>query len=378
MSTTINNQSNYFTISKKPKLFDYTELKMKEEENRIEKFKAKLIKKPGISDGAKFLDNNIQKSTLFRFKTNNVVRKFPLINNKYSMSNYLRTEYNPIKNNTIFHNEKINEKLIENEKEKNNNNNNILLKSLFTLPGAPKIRSSSLLKNYPTAKSLENNIYNKILTPKIKIKAKTLKNISLDNTNNSNNIINITSSQILPNAIPTNINTSINKEITNRNYSYDNSDKKSNINNKKKRKGGIKDLNSFFKNKYFEDIGANMNKKLKDKIFCHDPSIKDKLVEINQVGKFWETVLEYWIPYFTIQKLKFSKKMFDEDRKNIRKEIKVSVYDEEDEYLKQSNKKNSGTPDPKLYTSKYLMNLAHSNYKDPLKYFSLKRKDCSE
>lgn len=342
MSTLNNTKINYFPLKKKTIIINKLKIKDNDELSK-EKNKMKLIKNSLIFNDSKFISRIGPKANFFPLRKSNN-KKFPLIsqiNSSYG-TNYIKTECNSETNNTIFHNEKINEELIETDKNKN-----ILLTSLFALPGTQKMRAKSLLKNNTTKKSFQNRVkVNTTLTPKIK--NNTLKRIIIDINKGQKPILNIPM-----------MNEKINSAMS---LSLREDNNKNRINQRpKNNKNGIKDVNSFFKNRYFEDVSNDMNKKLRNKVFCHDPSVKDKLIEINQVGKFWHCVLEYWMPFYTIQKLKFTKKKFEEEKKKIKKVLKlVEVTNEEDD-IHNNNGNQQISSEPRLYTYKYLMNLAHKN-----------------
>lgn len=91
---------------------------------------------------------------------------------------------------------------------------------------------------------------------------------------------------------------------------------KLNLNDSKKSENSeLKKLKHHMKDRFYMDTEAKMNKKLKDKVFSHDHSLKDKIIEMNQIGEFWGGVIDYCNPVFTIKKFGYLKKKYNQNKK---------------------------------------------------------------
>lgn len=96
-------------------------------------------------------------------------------------------------------------------------------------------------------------------------------------------------------------------------------------------KGGIK-LENYMKDRFYEDINKKMNIKLKSKVFSHDTSIKDKIINMNKIGLFWGGVFEYCNPLISTKKFKFAK--IQNHRKRVISDNDIYI----DEYNSKTNK----------------------------------------
>jgi hypothetical protein len=173
--------------------------------------------------------------------------------------------------------------------------------------------------------SSQNKLYNNTITPKddlfqkkIKIKINKNKNIlltslyNLPQVGNNNNTINIKhyySSQ--------NIRNKSNKLNIDNSKSIDNSFQMKKSKTKNVGSGSkiidekeILKLENYMRDKFYEDIEKKMIIKLKSKNFCHDKSIKERIIKMNKIGLFWGTVFEYCNPILSVKKFKFIKKKF--------------------------------------------------------------------
>ncbi len=100
-------------------------------------------------------------------------------------------------------------------------------------------------------------------------------------------------------------------------------------------------LENYMKDKFYEDIEKKMNIKLMDRNFCHDKSMKDKIIKLNKIGLFWGSVFEYCNPLITVKKYRCIK---DQLKKN--KDI-----DMDDPYVDNYKNKMNYKMKPILYTN---------------------------
>lgn len=85
------------------------------------------------------------------------------------------------------------------------------------------------------------------------------------------------------------------------------------LDNKKKNENGeLKKLKHFMKDRFYIDTENKMNKKLKDKVFSHDHSLRDKIIEMNQIGEFWGGIIDYCNPVFSIKRFGYLKKKLNQ------------------------------------------------------------------
>ena len=77
-------------------------------------------------------------------------------------------------------------------------------------------------------------------------------------------------------------------------------------------------LHNFMKDKFYADTEIRMNKKLKDIVFNHDRSLKDKIIEMNKIGDFWGGIVDYCNPVFTIKKYGYLKNKLNKNKRKIR------------------------------------------------------------
>ena len=213
---------------------------------------------------------------------------------------------------------------------------------------------SNLFKEYN--KSLydqPNKIYFKTIVPNNNNSNKNI--IKINNNKNKNIFLNSlfnlpTISPTLPKSYKHSIKNVINRNnifLTNNNNldcsrSVDNSTLfKSSYCNTEEREDNK--LEHYMKNKFYEDIEKKMNNKLNNKIFCHDNSIKDKIIKLNKIGVFWGSVFEYCNPLITTQKYRCikNKQLFDD------------IYN--DDYKQKINNQNK----PILFTHNLINKLRH-------------------
>ena len=99
-------------------------------------------------------------------------------------------------------------------------------------------------------------------------------------------------------------------------------------------------LENYMKDKFYEDIEKKMNIKLMDRNFCHDKSMKDKIIKLNKIGLFWGSVFEYCNPLITVKKYKCIKDQL-KNNKNI---------DTDETYAENYKNKMNNKMKPILYT----------------------------
>ena len=99
-------------------------------------------------------------------------------------------------------------------------------------------------------------------------------------------------------------------------------------------------LENYMKDKFYEDIEKKMNIKLMDRNFCHDKSMKDKIIKLNKIGLFWGSVFEYCNPLITVEKYRCIKDQLKKYR-NI---------DMDDPYVENYKNKLNNKMKPILYT----------------------------
>ena len=81
------------------------------------------------------------------------------------------------------------------------------------------------------------------------------------------------------------------------------------VNNYKKTK-----LQNYMKDRFYTDTEIRMNKKLKDIVFNHDHSLKDKIIEMNKIGDFWGGVVDYCNPVFSVERFHCLKKKLNKNK----------------------------------------------------------------
>lgn len=91
----------------------------------------------------------------------------------------------------------------------------------------------------------------------------------------------------------------------------DSANHKKEVNNQKT------NLQHYMKDKFYVDTEVKMNKKLKDIVFNHDHSLKNKIIEMNKIGDFWGGIVDYCNPVFSIRRFEYLKKKLN--KKKIKK-----------------------------------------------------------
>ena len=85
---------------------------------------------------------------------------------------------------------------------------------------------------------------------------------------------------------------------------------------KKNENNQLTKLQNYMKDRFYMDTEAKMSKKLKDTVFNHDHSLKDKIIEMNKIGEFWGGIVDYCNPVFSIKRFGYLKKKLDKNKKN--------------------------------------------------------------
>lgn len=153
-------------------------------------------------------------------------------------------------------------------------------------------------------------------------------------------------------------------------------------NKSKENNNGFSDLENLLKDKFYVDTEARMRKKINDRDFNIDHSLKDKIIEMNKIGDFWGVILNYCNPLFTIKRYKY---ITDELRK---KKVKKNLNNDNDnetvnEFKKRNNNKSEikkngrQIKSPNLYTLNSLSSSKHNNKLRIKKEFLEKYNDFS-
>ena len=226
-------------------------------------------------------------------------------------NHYFSLKENKEINNSAKPNKTIN--LSEVGKDEDNSNNKIYLSKLYRLPNILNndylnIKLSSLkkktverptqteIKNEETIKSQKNkgssidysetqNIFNR----------NQRMNKVLDDINNKNmniNVINFNKICVKRNINPIKI---VNKTVDSESNKKNNNDEE------------LIKLQNVMKDKFFKDTEIRMNKKLKNKPFNIDRSLKDKIIEMKKIGDFWGGIVNYCCPVINIKKYECEK-----------------------------------------------------------------------
>jgi len=219
-------------------------------------------------------------SNLKTVKINNLYNNINIFNLYNSQSN---SPQNKIYNNTITPNDDLFKRRI---KIKINKNKNILLSSLYNLP---QVGNNNTIKHYYSSQNIKNK----------------------------SNKLNLENSKSLDNSFQVKKNKT--KNVASGSKIIDEKE--------------ILKLENYMRDKFYEDIEKKMTIKLKSKNFCHDKSIKERIIKMNKIGLFWGTVFEYCNPILSVKKFKFIKNKFHKNdmfindyRYKSNKEIKPILY----------------------------------------------------
>ena len=237
----------------KIKNFDETRKYFNISPNREDSNRSSCIKGKNSTNYFKMKSPNLK-----TMKINNLYKNFNIFNSYNSQSNSSRIK---IYNNTISPNDDLFKKKI---KIKINKNKNILLTSLYNLPQVGN--NYNTIKHYYSSQNIKNkssklNIENyKSIDNSFQVKKIKTKNVA-------------TGTKIIDE-----------KEILK--------------------------LENYMRDKFYEDIEKKMIIKLNSKNFCHDKSIKERIIKMNKIGLFWGTVFEYCNPILSVKKFRLIKNKF--------------------------------------------------------------------
>ena len=239
----------------KIKYFNETKKYFNLSPNREDSNYSSSIKDKNSSNYFKMKSNNLRKG-----KKNNIYNNLNIINSYNSQSN---SSQNKVYNNTITPNDDIFQKRIKIKINKNKNKN-ILVTSLYNLPQVGN--NNNTIKHYYSSQNIKNKS-NKL---------------NIENSKSIDNSFQVKKSKTKNVASGTNI-----------------------IDEKE-----ILKLENYMRDKFYEDIEKKMIIKLKSKNFCHDKSIKERIIKMNKIGLFWGTVFEYCNPILSVKKFKLVKNKF--------------------------------------------------------------------
>lgn len=261
----------------KIKNFDETRKYFNLSPNREDSNYSSCIKDKNSTNYFKMKSTNLK-----TMKINNIYNNLNIFNSYNSPSN---SSQNKIYNNTITPNDDLFQKRI---KLKFNKNKNILLTSLYNLPQVGS--NNNTIKHYYSSQNIKNK----------------------------SNKLNIDNSKSIDNSFQ------MKKTTKTKNVASG-----SKIIDEKE----ILKLENYMRDKFYEDIEKKMTIKLKSKNFCHDKSIKERIIKMNKIGLFWGTVFEYCNPILSVKKFKFIKNKFHKNdlylndyKYKSNKEIKPILY----------------------------------------------------
>ena len=129
------------------------------------------------------------------------------------------------------------------------------------------------------------------------------------------------------------------------------------------------------KDRFYIDTENKMNKKLKDKVFRHDHSLRDKIIEMNQIGEFWGGIIDYCNPVFSIKRFGYLKKKLNQnknERNNSEGTKKFELLSE-----KQKDNKNN-LRSMRLFTINSYLEYKHQKKLETKKEFYEKYNDSSK
>ena len=224
----------------------------------------------------------MKSTNLKTMKINNIYNNLNIFNSYNSQSN---SSQNKIYNNTITPNDDLFQKRI---KLKINKSKNILLTSLYNLPQVGS--NNNTINHYYSSQNIKNK----------------------------SNKLNIDNSKSIDNSFQMKQTTKT-KNVASGSKIIDEKE--------------ILKLENYMRDKFYEDIEKKMTIKLKSKNFCHDKSIKERIIKMNKIGLFWGTVFEYCNPILSVKKFKFIKNKFHKNdmylndyKYKSNKEIKPILY----------------------------------------------------
>lgn len=352
----IQNVKNFLHSQKNLKrIFQKSFVKIKTPQNNTE-FQKYLIKSRNANPSIirkndtpfSFNKNRITKSTFYSKLESNCSTKYDnnINNNKYTLTEMNQTYTNKIKNK----------------------NDSILLSSLFTLPDYKRKtinyfrrhenNSQLTNRNNNTFKFNDNRNISSIIYPKMGERKNST--LLLANSNADSQMSNLKSNSTCYN-------------ITN----YNNFSSKSKIFQKSEK---YYNLEFFLKDKFYSDILDKFNKQFEGKKFNHDKSVKDKIIELNQITDFWGGVFDYTIPIITTKRYQCITKSID-DRKKIReiyRKYNNCINEESKKYYYLSESKNKTKKIPKLFTTSSLIRKKKKEIKEKKLIEKMRRNKTEE
>ena len=242
------------------------------------------------------------------------------------------------------------------------NNNNLYINSENNINNNNNKLISQVQKSLQK-KTFYNKINNNSLLKKISLKG-------IKNTNNDDSSNHITLSELynMPNSKTRSINffsksrniiTLFNKRNNNNNYNFrfitnnnsrnDSEIKK--INKKVKIVDQFANLPNFMKDRFYSDIEEKLSHQFRNKPFFYDTSLKDKIIQLNQIKEFWGGMSDYTNPILCTKRVRYLSKLI-EDRKNLREYN--SINDNNVKLVKLVNKRYNKIKMPKLYTNSHI------------------------
>lgn len=288
-----------------------------------------------------FNKNSITKSTFYSKLESNSSTKYDNNNLKYTITEMNQTYSNRLKNK----------------------NNCILLSSLYTLPDYKRktinyfLRPKNISTSIPRNNTINLNGIQNIST--IYPKKNEEKNTTILFSNN-----NYFDSEISNNKTNTTYN---NNSLNSNNYKY------------KNKKGKYANLELFMKDKFYTDIEERFNKQFKGKKFSHDRSVKDKIIELNQVSEFWGGIFDFTNPIISAKRYQYITRLIEDRKKinEINKKFNNPNLKESNKYYSIFEKKNKKRKMPKLYTVSNLIEKRKKEIKKA-KFFDEMRRNKTE
>jgi len=112
-------------------------------------------------------------------------------------------------------------------------------------------------------------------------------------------------------------------------------------------------LPNFMKDRFYSDIENKLNTRFINKPFHYDFSVKDKIIQVNQIKKFWCGISDYTNPILCTSKVRYISKLIEYKKNiiNIKKMKKDAKKIQNKIYHKIKRKRNENISIPKLYTN---------------------------
>ena len=216
----------------------------------------------------------------------------------------------------------------------------------------------SELYNMPNSKTRTINFF-----PKSRI------NISPLNKNKKNDINNNNFRFLMSNNNSIN-NSEISKKI------IDIINKKKNIHNlniskKTKILDHFANLPNFMKDRFYSDIEDKLIHQFRNKPFYYDTSLRDKIIQLNQIKEFWGGMSDYTNPILCTKRVRYLSRLI-EDRKNLRENNGLIF-----KLVKKRNKKLDNSI-PKLYINSHMTEKKREKIRNKMLFGKEKRNKTEE